>query len=232
MTAPTLRLEPLATWRRHNPPSGARPWVTLSYAQSLDGSLTHRRGRPLALSGPASLRLTHALRAAHDGILVGVNTVLADDPQLTVRLVSGPQPQPIVLDSSLRFPPTARLLQHPRGVWIATTPHRDTSREDALQRRQVRFLVIPADEEGRVNLRDLLSTLYGEGITSIMVEGGPRVLTAFLRQGLADAVVVTVCPYYIGGPRMPEAPLPQPLRLRETVYQILEEDVVLWARLR
>jgi len=186
----------------------------------------------MALSGPESLRLTHALRAAHEGILVGVDTVLADDPQLTVRLVKGPQPQPIVLDSSLRFPPTARLLKHPRGVWIATTPHRDTSREGILEGRGARLLVLPADEEGRVSLKDLLFTLHREGITSIMVEGGPRVLTAFLQQGLADAVVVTVCPYYVGGPRMPGVPLPQPLRLRETVYQVLGEDVVIWGRLR
>ncbi len=232
MTAATRRLEPLATWRRCFPPPEPRPWVTLSYAQSLDGALTHRRGAPMALSGPASLRLTHALRAAHEGILVGVDTVLADDPQLTVRLVKGPQPQPIVLDSSLRFPPTARLLKHPRGVWIATTPHRDTSREGILEGRGARLLVLPADEEGRVSLKDLLFTLHREGITSIMVEGGPRVLTAFLQQGLADAVVVTVCPYYLGGPRAPEAPLPRPLRLRETVCQVLGEDVVIWGRLR
>ena len=232
MTAAAHRLEPLATWRRRFPPPEPRPWVTLSYAQSLDGALTHRRGAPMALSGPESLRLTHALRAAHEGILVGVDTVLADDPQLTVRLVEGPQPQPIVLDSRLRFPTRARLLAHPRGVWIATTPQRDTGRDRALEVRGARLLVMDADEAGRVDLRALLAALHREGIASLMVEGGARVLTSFLQQGLADAVVVTVCPYYLGGPRTPEAPLPQPLRLRETVCQVLGEDVVIWGRLK
>ncbi len=78
-----------------------RPAITLSYAQSLDGSLTTRRGRPLALSGPESYQLTHHLRADHDAILVGIDTVLADDPRLTVRGVRGEAPQPVVLDSRL-----------------------------------------------------------------------------------------------------------------------------------
>ena len=91
-----------------------RPLVTLSYAQSLDGSIARERGKPLALSGPESMRLTHQLRAAHDAILVGIGTVLADDPQLTVRLVEGKSPIPVILDSRLAISPTARLFQNPK----------------------------------------------------------------------------------------------------------------------
>src|SRR5512133_2370683 len=87
-----------------------RPLVTLSYAQSLDGSLAAQRGTPLALSGPQSMELTHRLRAAQDAILVGIGTVLSDNPRLTVRLVEGSQPQPVILDSHLRFPLNANLL--------------------------------------------------------------------------------------------------------------------------
>ena len=86
-----------------------RPFVTLSYAQSLDGSIADRPGRPLALSGPQAMALTHGLRAAHEAILVGIGTVLADNPRLNVRLVDGPDPQPMVVDSRLRFPPYANL---------------------------------------------------------------------------------------------------------------------------
>ena len=85
-----------------------RPRVTLTYAQSLDGSITARSGAPLSLSGAESLHYTHQLRAAHDAILVGIGTVLSDDPRLDVRLVTGPSPRPIVLDSELRCPVTAR----------------------------------------------------------------------------------------------------------------------------
>ncbi|MCA1797659.1 MAG: RibD family protein [Geobacteraceae bacterium] len=84
--------------------SSRRPFVTLSYAQSWGGSITTIQGQPLALSGAESTRLTHQLRSLHDGILVGIETVLSDDPQLTVRHWHGKNPQPIVLDTSLRMP--------------------------------------------------------------------------------------------------------------------------------
>src|SRR5512142_1687762 len=93
-----------------------RPLVTLSYAQSLDGCLTVERGRPTPLSGREALRLTHRLRAAHQGILVGVGTVLADDPQLNVRLVEGRSPRPLVLDTNLRLPLEAGLLQRSENL--------------------------------------------------------------------------------------------------------------------
>lgn len=86
------------------------PSVTLTYAQSLDGCLAAARGVRTSLSGPATLRLTHALRAGHDAILVGVDTVLADDPRLSVRLVPGVSPRPVVLDTALRTPPSCALL--------------------------------------------------------------------------------------------------------------------------
>src|SRR5690606_10285843 len=99
-----------------------RPFVTLSYAQSLDGSIAIRSGEPLVLSGPESLCFTHHLRSIHDGILVGIGTVLSDDPQLTVRHCEGESPQPIVLDSQLRIPSTARLCCLPdKRCWVLTT---------------------------------------------------------------------------------------------------------------
>src|SRR4051794_24685033 len=96
----------------HPAPAIDRPIVTLAYAQSLDGSIATAARRPLALSSQPALKLTHQLRAEHDAILVGIGTVLADDPLLTVRLVNGPNPVPVVLDSRLRLPSTARLLGH------------------------------------------------------------------------------------------------------------------------
>ena len=96
-----------------------RPFVTVSYAQSIDGSIATRRRRPLPISGPGAMRMTHGLRALHDGILVGIETVLADDPQLSVRLVEGPHPQPVVLDTRLRTPLEARLLKGGNGrPWL------------------------------------------------------------------------------------------------------------------
>ena len=114
-----------------NAQAGERPFVTLCYAQSLDGSLTNRAGEKLQLSGVASTRITHQLRSLHDGILVGIGTVLSDDPQLTVRDWTGESPQPIVLDSQLRMPPAARLCAASgKRCWVLTSQQPDATARD------------------------------------------------------------------------------------------------------
>lgn len=194
--------------------SGAtgRPQVTLSYAQSLDGSLTHRRGAPLALSGPESLQLTHRLRAAHQAILVGIGTVLADNPQLSVRLAPGSSPQPIILDSQLRVPLDSRLLRPETGApgiapWIATTNNAEAHRATALESAGARLIRLPPDDQGCVPLPRLMGELAASGIASLMVEGGARVLQAFLSARLADRVVLTLSPLFVGGLKAIEEPL-------------------------
>jgi GTP cyclohydrolase II len=176
-----------------------RPFVTLSYAQSLDGSITLRRGQPSPISGDESKRITHVLRAAHDAILVGVETVLADDPRLTARRVGGPDPQPVVVDSRLRFPLTARLLQNPRGVWIATTGQAAASQAQMLEAKGARVFCLPAAADGRVELGALLARLGQWEVDSLMVEGGSQVITSFLRSQLADRLVLTIAPVVAGG---------------------------------
>lgn len=204
------------------------PFVTLTYAQSLDGSIASATGLPLALSGPQAMTLTHALRATHDAILVGIGAVLADDPQLTVRLVAGPHPQPVVLDSHLRFPPQARLLQHPRGVWIATT----SAASAAHAPGNAELLQVATGADGKVDLADLLRRLAVRGIRSVMVEGGATVIGSFLRQRLADYVVVTVTPRYVdgltglaGAPAHGNGALPQ---LHEVGYTPAGDDLIVW----
>jgi GTP cyclohydrolase II len=181
-----------------------RPRVTLSYAQSLDGSITFCRGRSLRLSGSDSQRMTHQLRAAHDAILVGVGTVLADNPRLTVRLAAGDNPQPVVLDSQLRFPLQAHLLQDQsdpggRPPWIATTQRAEQHIADALEAAGARVLKFVAGPDGRVPLGGLLQRLAALGVRSLMVEGGARVITGFLAAGLVDNVVITIAPLFVGG---------------------------------
>jgi 3,4-dihydroxy 2-butanone 4-phosphate synthase/GTP cyclohydrolase II len=173
--------------------------VTVSYAQTLDGCLALRRGEPAPVSGDQSMRLAHRLRAAHDAVLVGIGTVLADDPRLTVRLVEGQDPQPVVVDSSLRFPPGANLAAHPRGVWIATVEAIDEARRAALEEAGARVLVLPAGSDGHVDLRALLVCLGERGVDSLMVEGGAAIITAFLRLCLADRTVITIAPLFAGG---------------------------------
>lgn len=180
-----------------------QPFVTLTYAQSLDGCLTAQQGTATPISAPASLKMTHALRAAHGAILVGIETVLADDPALTVRLVAGDNPQPVIVDSQLRTPPDARLLQGSGRAWIATTAQgAQSSRRQRLEEAGACILTLPAAKKGRVDLAALLTCLGAEGIGSLMVEGGARVLTSFLEEGLADYAVITIAPVFLGGYQM------------------------------
>lgn len=176
------------------------PFVTISYAQSIDGSMAAANGKPLAISGASSLALTHQLRAAHDAILVGIDTVLADNPRLTVRLAPGPHPQPVVLDSRLRMPVDAHCITGPRPAWIATTVV-NFARRQQLEAAGARVLPVTPDQEGRVELGTLLRTLAANGIRSMMVEGGARVLGSFIQARLATYMVVTVAPLLIGGLR-------------------------------
>jgi riboflavin-specific deaminase-like protein len=188
--------------------TNGRPFVTLSWAQSLDGSIALERGRRYAVSGPESLALTHALRATHDAILIGIGTLLADDPALTVRHWQGPNPSPVVLDSRLRTPPSARLitLAQERGrrggavqpVRIACTTA-DAAERARLEEQGVEVLCLPAWKNGWVDLDELLRALYEAGVTRVMVEGGAKVLTSFLRASLGDYAVVTVAPFLAGG---------------------------------
>ncbi|HVS64425.1 MAG TPA: GTP cyclohydrolase II [Thermoanaerobaculia bacterium] len=208
------------------------PFVTLSYAQSVDGSIAARKGEPLALSGPESLALTHELRAAHEAILVGIGTVLADDPLLTVRLVEARDPQPVVLDSRLRFPLGARMLERSRP-WIAAAEDADPERQERLERAGARVLRLPTTAQGRLSLEHLLRALGELGIGSLMVEGGSRVITSFLAERRVDHLVLTVAPTLVGGLAAVGAfqdgerpPLP---RLRNPRYQRLGDDLIVRA---
>jgi 3,4-dihydroxy 2-butanone 4-phosphate synthase/GTP cyclohydrolase II len=185
-----------------------RPFVTLAYAQSLDGSITTARGERYRLSGPDSLRLTHALRARHDAILIGVGTVVADDPELRVRLTSGRSPQPIVVDSRVRTPTHAKLLGQPgRPAWIAATspacdgndPDDQRGRAARIEAQGCRIVDCPALPNGWVDLHALLRRLAAEGVENLMVEGGARIITSFLGARLVDYALVTIAPQFLGG---------------------------------
>ena len=176
------------------------PFVTLTYAQSLDGSIASESGTPLSISGERSMNLTHQLRALHDGILVGIGTVLADDPRLNVRRKEGDHPVPIVLDSSLRFPLDARLFDcDGPDPLIFTGPEAGPDRRDALESKGATVVELPCEPGGGVCLDSLLDDLSQRGVSSVMVEGGSEVLAAFLQQQRVQRIIVTIAPMFIGG---------------------------------
>ena len=177
-----------------------RPQVTVAYAQTLDGRLATGAGSSQWISGPESLRLAHALRTSHDAVMVGIGTVLADDPRLTVRLVSGRDPLRVVVDSTLRTPLTAAVLADgaASGTLLAVTAAADPARVDAMRALGARVLRVAAVGDGRVDLPALLAALRRQGIASLMVEGGARLITGLLRAQLVDRMVVTVAPKLLG----------------------------------
>jgi 3,4-dihydroxy 2-butanone 4-phosphate synthase/GTP cyclohydrolase II len=178
-------------------PRPARPYVALKFAQTVDGRIASGTGDAKWISSEAERCVSHALRAACDAVLVGVGTVLADDPQLTVRLVPGASPVRVVLDSALRLPLGANVLSGDAPTLVVTT-----ERSDPMRRRQVRATgagvrVVPAGPAG-VDLDAALAVLRAEGIGSLLVEGGGRVITSMVRRRVADRLVVAVAPTILG----------------------------------
>ncbi len=178
---------------------GERPLVTVHYAQTLDGRIATRTGNSQWVSGEASLRLAHQLRAEHDAVLVGVGTVLADNPKLTVRHVRGRNPVRVVLDSSLKLPVESELLTDGAATTIVITTRRASKAQvAAVGGAGGLVLVVPDDGDGRVDLRFALHRLHGLGVRSVLIEGGSAVITSALRSGLADRLVVCIAPKVVG----------------------------------
>lgn len=176
-----------------------RPFVTLSYAQSLDGSIATARKEQILLSCPESLAYAHRLRADNDAVLIGIGTVLADNPRLSVRYARGADPLPVILDSLLRFPVNANLLRNPSThPLIVTTYAADEKRREKLERLGARVMAVAADGNG-IDLATLLFRLYETGIKKIMVEGGAQVIASFLRDKLVDRLIITISPVLVGG---------------------------------
>jgi riboflavin-specific deaminase-like protein len=174
-----------------------RPYVVVKYAQTLDGRIATSTGDARWISGDEERRASHALRAACDAVLVGIGTVLTDDPQLTVRMVPGASPIRVVADSGLRIPDDARVLADDAATVVLTTNASSAERRAELRRRGVSVQVVPAGAQG-VDLGAALETLLRDGIRSVLVEGGARVITSFLSLGLADRLVVGIAPRVLG----------------------------------
>jgi diaminohydroxyphosphoribosylaminopyrimidine deaminase/5-amino-6-(5-phosphoribosylamino)uracil reductase len=176
------------------------PWVMLKSMVSLDGRMSAESGESRGLGGDAEVRLAHRLRAAHDAVLVGIGTALADDPELTVRRARGRDPLRVLLDSSLRLPVASRLLVTARRApLVVATVSRDAARIGALEAAGASVWSFDATPEGRVPLTPLLRRLAAGGVLAILAEGGAAVHSALLREGLADRVAVGVAPLLLGG---------------------------------
>jgi diaminohydroxyphosphoribosylaminopyrimidine deaminase/5-amino-6-(5-phosphoribosylamino)uracil reductase len=179
-----------------------RPWVTLKAAVSLDGRIATRTGQSKWITGEAARQRGLELREEHDGILVGVDTIVADDPRLTRRLGLNRTGiwHRIVLDSRLRTPSDATVVQSdPELTIIAHTPDADPENKKRLENAGVHLMETPADANGRVELHQLSTMLGLRGIAALLVEGGAQVHGSFVDAELVDEVVIFIAPILIGG---------------------------------
>lgn len=180
-----------------------RPLVTLKLAASLDGRIATRTGASRWISGPAARQLVHRWRDEMDAVMVGIGTVLADDPRLTCRRRGGRDPLRVIVDSRLRLPLTAHVLTKKAapGTLLASVTSQGRKLA-ALRARGATVLPLPG-RDGRVSLRRLLRALGRRGIASVLLEGGATLAAAALRDGLVDRVCVFLAPTLIGGDGRP-----------------------------
>ncbi|MAT40948.1 MAG: GTP cyclohydrolase [Anaerolineaceae bacterium] len=201
------------------------PIVTLAYAQSIDGCLTLRQGQPTVISGSESKKFTHQLRALHDGILVGIGTVLADDPKLDVRLVVGESPRPVLVDPELKLSLTANVIKSTSGLIVFTSEAAPLEKTAALQALGVEVQVC-GDQDGNLNLKEVLTKLYAFGIKTLMVEGGVKILSSFLVSDLWDLAVITIAPRWLGGYGGVGPPLTD-IPLIDVQFEVAGTDILL-----
>ncbi|MGE3908775.1 MAG: RibD family protein [Chloroflexota bacterium] len=175
-----------------------RPSVTIKIAQTLDGRIATLTGQSQWITCEPARALAHELRATHDAVLVGIGTVLYDNPRLTVRLVDGPDPMRVVADTSLRIPLDCHLLTDgPERTIVVTSPGAAPERVAAVRALGARVL-FGTVRDGRLDLVQVLGQLDGLGIRSLMVEGGSGIITSLMRDGLVDRLVVCIAPKVIG----------------------------------
>jgi diaminohydroxyphosphoribosylaminopyrimidine deaminase/5-amino-6-(5-phosphoribosylamino)uracil reductase len=179
------------------------PFVTLKVAQTLDGKITLPSKPSQWITSRESRKRVHQLRAEYDAVLVGARTALLDDPQLTVRLVKGRNPKRILLDGTLSTPLSSGLfsdgLRSQTIVLIQQSGSKRVERKKLiLERRGVQIVEIPGRKDGALPLKAVLKSLAGLNILSVLVEGGQRVFTQFLDEGLVDRLLVFVAPKIYG----------------------------------
>lgn len=212
------------------------PFVTLKVAASLDGKIASRTGESRWITGESARRCVHQLRNEADAVLVGIGTVLRDDPLLTTRLDIADQRDPIrvIVDNLARLPLRAKAVNRastaPTILAVSQTAPR--GKLEALEREGVQVIVVE-NSPRRVSLERLMEALGKRGILSVMIEGGAEINASALREGVVDKVLVFLAPILIGGKSTPTAvggdgieSLGQALRLRDVRIERVDDDIL------
>jgi riboflavin-specific deaminase-like protein len=177
-----------------------RPAVTITFAQSLDGRIATKTGASQWISGPETLELAHRLRNEHAAVLVGIGTVLADNPQLTCRAPGGKSPLRVILDSELRTPLSATVVQTAREVptLLFASTQLPKDRAAVLSDAGAEVVSVSDTTPGRLDLSAVLGVLADRGIDRLLIEGGSAVITSFVAEDLWDRLITVMAPMIIG----------------------------------
>jgi len=210
------------------------PYVILKWAQSIDGRIATKKGLSQWISHSGALKYAHKLRAEADAVLVGRGTVQKDDPMLTVRLVKGRNPLRVVLDSSLKLPLNRKVFS-PSASTLVFTLSQDERKINLLREKGVEVVVLKNEKE-KVPLLEVLKILGERGVANLLVEGGAKIITAFLDENLADEIQVIISPLILGKGieavgdlgyiRIDEA-----IKIKNLKIKKLKEDLIIEGRL-
>lgn len=171
------------------------PTILLSYAQSMDGSICARVGTPTSISSSTSLKMTHSIRAASSAIAVGIGTVLADNPSLSVRLVEGSNPLPVIFDPNLRCPLNARFFDRNPVIFC----FENASKEKRLSLEKLGARIVPCPSfQNKLDLLGAFRQLRSKfDVESVMVEGGASIITSLLSNSLPHYAIITISPQFV-----------------------------------
>ncbi|WP_270517902.1 bifunctional diaminohydroxyphosphoribosylaminopyrimidine deaminase/5-amino-6-(5-phosphoribosylamino)uracil reductase RibD [Megamonas funiformis] len=215
-----------------------KPFVVLKAAMTLDGKIATATGQSKWITNETSRAYGYKLRDIYDGIMVGINTVIEDNPMLTARVDGGKNPIRIVVDSSLKIDINANVVQDKSAKTIvATTDKADKDKILKLQAQNVDVIVVDKDENDKVDIEKLLNILGQQNICSILVEGGATLSGSFVAKKLVDKVYFFIAPKIIGGKeaKTPVAGtgilnLQEALTLKDIQIEKLEEDILIIGR--
>ncbi|HTI00195.1 MAG TPA: bifunctional diaminohydroxyphosphoribosylaminopyrimidine deaminase/5-amino-6-(5-phosphoribosylamino)uracil reductase RibD [Acidisoma sp.] len=212
------------------------PWVTVKLGVSLDGCIATRSGESRWITGPGARTVVQRMRAEHDAVMVGIGTVLADDPGLRCGLPGlGDRPRwRVVADAALRTPLTSQIVRHAaaHSLILLAAPEADAARAAALRAMGVAILTVPRAASGGLDLGKALAALKTEGLTSILNEGGAKLAGALLRAGLVDRIAWHRAPILLGDSGLQALQglgierLADAIRLRLLARQEYEDDVL------
>jgi len=210
------------------------PFIILKVAATLDGKLATRNGESQWITGETSRRFVHRLRDQVDGVVVGIGTVMKDDPMLTTRIRGGRDPYRIVFDSRLRIPENAKVVDlSPSKTIVATTEMASRDKIERLQKKGVQILISDS-KLGKVDLKSSLLKLGEMGMISLLVEGGSQINGSFLDQGLIDKIFLFLSPKLIGDPLAPGifsgagiASLKEATSIKDLKVRRVGEDILL-----